>query len=325
MLQLRGTFSPNPRLEPLLDGTVKPTGIEIHFESGSAGELHEMHLRDNAFDVFEFSISHYMMTREHPGKWEWTALPIFFSKAFMTLAALVNLNSGIETPKDIKGKRFGVPDYSMTAALWFRAMLRQLYGTRTADNQWFIGRTKEHSHAALIGIDEDDLPKNIPIRWATRRGEINELLQSGNIDVAYPAGEEVPLDASTGNVRPLFPDGGRAFVQEFVQSTGFAPVNHTVMVQRRIVEKDPWVAEALFEAFEKSKQEAYRRNPAAAALFPRQPLEGQAEVFGTDPFPSGVKANLPMLRMATEQSVEDGLAPRPIDVEELFWPSLRNT
>ena len=71
MLQLRGTFSPNPRLAPLLDGTVKPTGIEIQFESGSAGELHETHLRDNAFDVFEFSISHYMMTREHPGKWEW--------------------------------------------------------------------------------------------------------------------------------------------------------------------------------------------------------------------------------------------------------------
>ncbi len=325
MLQLRGTFSPNPRLEPLLDGTVKATGIELQFESGSAGDLHEMHLRDNAFDVFEFSISHYMMTREHPGKWEWTALPIFLSKAFMTLAAQTNVESGIETPQDIKGKRFGVPDYSMTAALWFRAMLRELYGTRTADNEWFIGRTKEHSHAALIGVDESLLPDNIAITWATRQGEINELLQAGKIDVAYPAGEQVALDTSTGQLKPLFPDGGRAFVQAFVEKTGFAPVNHTVVIQRRILEKDPWVAEALFEAFEKSKQEAYRRNPAAAALFPRQPLEGQAAIFGADPFPSGVKANLPMLRMATEQSVEDGLAPKPIDVEQLFWPSLRNT
>jgi 4,5-dihydroxyphthalate decarboxylase len=325
MLQLRGTFSPNPRLEPLLDGAVKPEGIEVQFESGQAGELHERHLRDNAFDVFEFSISHYMMTREHPGKWEWTALPIFFSKAFMTLVAQVNVNSGIETAADIKGKRFGVPDYSMTAALWFRAMLRALYGTRTADNSWVIGRTKEHSHAALIGIDEEDLPKSIPISWATRRGEINELLQAGRIDVAYPAGEEVALDTSTGKLRALFPDGGRAFVQAFVEKTGFAPVNHTVVVQRRIVEENPGAAEALFDAFERSKQEAYRRNPSAAALFPRQPLAGQADVFGADPFPSGVKANLPMLQMATGQSVEDGLAPKPIDVEELFWPSLRST
>src|SRR5438105_3961332 len=59
MLQLHGTFSPNPRMAPLIDGTVKPEGIEITFESGQAGELHERHLRDNAFDVFEFSISHY--------------------------------------------------------------------------------------------------------------------------------------------------------------------------------------------------------------------------------------------------------------------------
>jgi 4,5-dihydroxyphthalate decarboxylase len=204
-------------------------------------------------------------------------------------------------------------------------MLRQLYGTRTADNEWVIGRTKEHSHAALIGVDESLLPKNIHISWATRQGEINELLQSGKVDVAYPAGYQVALDADTGNVKPLFPDGGRAFVQAFVESAGYAPVNHTVVIQRRILEKDPWVAEALFEAFEKSKQEAYRRDPAAAALFPKQPLAGQADAFGADPFPSGVKANLPMLRMATEQSVEDGLAPRPIDVEELFWPALRNT
>jgi 4,5-dihydroxyphthalate decarboxylase len=325
MLHLRGTFSPNPRLEPLLDGTVKAKDMELTFESGQAGELHERHLRDNAFDVFEFSISHYMMTREHPGKWEWVALPIFFSKAFMTLAALTNVNSGIESPKDIKGKRFGVPDYSMTAALWFRGMLRGLYGTRTADNSWVIGRTKEHSHAALIGIDEEDLPKNIPISWATRHGQMNELLQSGEIDVAYPAGDEVALDATSGKVRPLFPDGGRAFVQAFVEKTGFAPVNHTVIVQRRIVEENPWVADALFEAFEKSKQEAYRRNPASSVLFPRQPLEGQRAVFGADPFPSGVKANRPMLQMATEQSVEDGLAPKPINVDELFWPSLRGT
>jgi 4,5-dihydroxyphthalate decarboxylase len=325
MLQLRGTFSPNPRLEPLRDGTVQPTGIEITFESGQAGELHERHLRDNAYDVFEFSISHYMLTKQRPGKWDWTALPIFFSKAFMTMAALVNVGSGIETPRDIKGKRFGVPDYSMTAALWFRAMLRQLYGTHTADNAWYIGRTREHSHAALLGIDESDLPARIPITWASRRGELNELLQRGEIDVAYPAGDEVSLDATTPAVRRLFPDEGRAFVQAFVESTGFAPVNHTVVVQRRIIEKDPWVAEALFEAFERSKQEAYRRNPAAAALFPRQSLAGQAEVFGADPFPSGVAANRPMLEMASEQSVEDGLAPTTINVDELFWESLRTT
>src|SRR4051794_40920335 len=112
VLQLRGTFSPNLRLQPLLDGTVKAEGIEITFESGQAGELHERHLRENAYDIFEFSISHYLQTKLRPGRWEWTALPIFFSKAFMTLAAQANVNSGVDSPADIKGKTMGIPDYS---------------------------------------------------------------------------------------------------------------------------------------------------------------------------------------------------------------------
>jgi len=312
-------------MAPLVDGTVKPEGIEITFESGQAGELHERHLRENAFDVFEFSISHYMLSKLRPGKWEWTALPVFMSKAFMTLNALANVRSGVDSPADLKGKKFGVPDYSMTAALWFRAMLRQLYDCHTSDVAWYIGRTKQHSHASLLGIDEDDLPGNISITWPNKPGVLNELLLSGGIDAAYPAGDEVALDASSPAVKPLFPDGGRAFVEEFVKQTGFAPVNHTVVIQRRVLEKDPWVAESLFEAFERSKQEAYRRDPSAACLFPKQPLEGQADVFGADPFPFGVSANLPMLKMAAEQHVEDGLSPSPVKMDELFWESLRGT
>ena len=39
MVRLRGAFSENPRLVPLLDGTVKPTGIEIDWERGTAGTM----------------------------------------------------------------------------------------------------------------------------------------------------------------------------------------------------------------------------------------------------------------------------------------------
>jgi len=57
MLKLRGAFSQNPRLVPLLDGTVKPEGIEIEWEMGAPGPMFHHHLKENDFDVFEFSIS----------------------------------------------------------------------------------------------------------------------------------------------------------------------------------------------------------------------------------------------------------------------------
>ena len=326
MLKLRGTFSQNPRLAPLLDGTIKPEGIEIEFEMGQPNELHERHLRDDAYDIFEFSISHFMMTKEHPsptGRWDWVGLPIFLSKALMTMNTLVNVASGVEHPRDLKGKRFGIPDFSMTAGLWWRAMLRALYGYHAWDTSWVVGRTFEHSHAALIGVT--GVSPRIPIEWPDRRGVLNEMLQSGAIDAAYPAGAEVALDADTGKVKRMFNDGGMSYIGDFVDKTGYAPVNHTVVVQRRVLDENPWAAEALYDAFERSKQEAYRRDPSSRVLFPEQPLVGQTDRFGDDPFVSGMAANREMLTYACEQSVEEGLAAAMIDIDGLFAEALRGT
>lgn len=320
MLKLRGTFSNNPRVRPLLDGTIQPTGIEIEWETGSPANLHEMHLRDDGFDVFEFSISHYMETKQQPGnRWDWTMLPVYLSKA------LLCVNSGIETPADLKGKRFGVPDYTMTAALWFRGMLRQLYGYHPWDLTWYVGRTLEHSHTELVGVSREKLTQRTSIHWPNRAGAMGEMLLRGEIDAAWGSTGEGMPEAAPGMLKPLYPDGGIEFVREFVRQTGFAPANHTVVVQRRIVEQEPWVPEALFEAFERSKQEAYRRDPTSAEIFPRLPLAEQVDAFGADPFPLGLAANRAMLTMGAEQSMEDGVLDQMPDIDGLVWESLRGT
>jgi 4,5-dihydroxyphthalate decarboxylase len=324
MLQLRGTFSPNPRMIPLLDGTVKPEGVEITFEQDSAGNLHERHLRDSAFDVFEFSISNYMITKEKPrALWDWTAIPIFLSKAFLGLNSLVNLDSGVKGPQDLKGKTFGIADYTMTAGVWFRAMLLELYGIRPQDINWVVTRAPEHSHGVQLGVDKDP-PRDVSITWSNPQ-EVSRRLEAGEIHASFA--NELSVDASNPRLAKLFPDGGRSFVNDFVQKTGFAPVNHTVVMQRSLAEREPWLPEALFEAFERSKQEAYRRDPRAAALFRdhTDDLDWQRSAFGADPFASGLAANRPMLSMAARQSNLDGLTKQPANVDELFWETVRGT
>ena len=80
MVRLRACHSPNPRLQPLLDGTVTAKGIEFEWESLGPQQLFHHQLTENDFDVFEFSISNYMITKERPKDlWDWTAIPIFFS------------------------------------------------------------------------------------------------------------------------------------------------------------------------------------------------------------------------------------------------------
>src|SRR5207237_5839377 len=110
-------FSQNQRIVPLLDGGVKAKDIELDFELGSPGVMFHKHLKDDAFDVFEMSISEYLRVKEMapPGKWEWEALPIFLSRAFLALNTKVSAKSEVRRPEDLRGKKYGLPDFAMTA------------------------------------------------------------------------------------------------------------------------------------------------------------------------------------------------------------------
>ncbi len=324
-MTLRAGHSNNPRLQPLRDGTVKATGIDFDWETLGPQQLFHRQLTDNDLDVFEFSISSYMMTRDRDPdrtRWDWVGVPVFLSRAFLALNTYVNTHSGMESFADLKGKRFGIPDFQMTAGLWLRAMVADLYSIRPQDVTWFVGRGPDQSHGAAIGLDQEP-PADVPIEWNEGLGRLLELLESGGIDATYPDGGAVVTESP--NVRKLFPDGGRAWIAEFVRHSGFTPVNHTLAVQRRIVEKDPWIPEALFEAWEKSKQEAYRRDRSTGMLFRGDDYDAQAELFGADPYPSGLKANRTMLARGADQSLQEGLIFSPVDIAGLWAESLRTT
>ncbi len=93
----------------------------------------------------------------------------------------VNPTSGITSLADLKGKRIGVPDYDMTAALWFRITLKDLYGIEAKDNIWYNGRTKELSHGGALGLDKAG-PVGITHHWLTVDQTLDVMLDRGDID-----------------------------------------------------------------------------------------------------------------------------------------------
>jgi 4,5-dihydroxyphthalate decarboxylase len=328
MLRLRGAFSENPRVAPLQDGTVTAPDIHIDWQQIEPNTAFMHHLQANDFDVFEFSISNYLITRaRRPNRWDWTAIPVFMSKANPMFTARASQHAGIEGPEDLRGKRFGLLEYGMTAGLWLRAMVHTLHGIEPADLAWYVDGSRD----ALLGV-RGNLPADISVTFLDREGAVGEMLQASEIDAAFLTGTRPPTDTS----RPLLADGGRAFTETFFRQSGCTPVNHTVVVQRRILEQNPWVAEALLDTFERSKHEAYRRDRSARAIFRAAPpapaaavdagdLDWQISTFGDDPYPSGLAANRAMLALAAEQSVRDGLTPTPVDVDTLFYETVRST
>ena len=343
-LRVKVGFSNNSRIQPLLDGTVKPQNLDLDFVVCHPSELFYRNLEFDEFDVSEFSISSMLLVKERSDgtRWNWSVLPIFLSKAFAWLDLWVNNASGIQTLGDLKGKRVGVYEYSVTAALWFRTVLKELYGIEPQDIIWTNGRTKEVSHGGPLGLDEDP-PPGITINWLAEGQTLDVLLDRGEIDAAYglspdPKYKEpgsvhinllggIPL-AGNPRIRKLFGDGGRDVVTEYYRGTGVVPANHCVVVQNRLMKENPWVALELYKAFQESKAIAYERakkQSSAYLLFTAEVFQEQAAVFGDDPYPLGIRANRGMLEVLIESSLAQGLIRKPARIEDIFCPELLDT
>src|SRR4030095_4279285 len=232
-LRLTMGFSDNPRVQPLKDGIVRPQGIELDCITLDPSNLFQRNLTYDEFDVSEMSISETLLARERTdgSKWDWSALPVFLSRGHVWPSLYVNAASGISSLADMKGKRIGVPDYDMTAALWFRITLKDLYGIEARDNIWYNGRTKELSHGGALGLDRAG-PVGVTHHWLTVDQTLDVMLDRGDIDAGtgipsegpFTAGDPTVIDRYGGtpvhgnpHLQKLLEDNGKGVVYEYYQ------------------------------------------------------------------------------------------------------------
>jgi 4,5-dihydroxyphthalate decarboxylase len=117
-------------------------------------------------------------------------------------------------------------------------------------------------------------------------------------------------------VKRLFPDFKDA-EKKYYKETGIFPIMHTVVIRSDIAEKHPFVTTSLFNAFQDSKDVAFRRMRFTDALRYMLPwlaseIDEIAEVFGSDPWPYGIEENRKTLEAAVECLLDQ------VSVEELF-------
>src|SRR6266540_921833 len=229
MLKLRGTFSKNPRIYPFMEGVVQAEDIELEVDTEEHGDTFAWLLDGGASDVFEFSISHYMTTFERKDpRWDWVAIPVFLAKATPFVETRVFKDADVESLPDLRGKRVGMGDFAMTAGVWLRVALDQLYSVRPSEVTWFAGRARRRSHDFQLGI-QDTLRPGLSVTWLDEDGALDRKLRAGELDAAFGVKEDPA-------VRPLFPDGGAALFAEFYRTRRYVPVNHVVLIRRPIVE-----------------------------------------------------------------------------------------
>ena len=125
-LQLTIACGDYDRTHPLIDGSIKPEGLELNWLVLPHLEIWTRMLNYYDFDASEISLSSYLIARTI-GK-PLTAIPVFPARAFRHSYVFINTKSGIREPKDLMGKRVGLAEFQQTATVWVRGTLQHEYG-----------------------------------------------------------------------------------------------------------------------------------------------------------------------------------------------------
>src|SRR5947207_8403999 len=119
----------------IVDGTVQVAGFDLDIaHSTNDGEIHSM-LRDGKIDACEYSFGGYMGDRSRGVPY--IAIPAFPNRKFRLSYIFVNSAAGIDSPKDLEGKRVGILLWSNTAGIWARGALQHHYGVDLTTITWF--------------------------------------------------------------------------------------------------------------------------------------------------------------------------------------------
>ena len=329
MADLNLTFSMTPydRIQPLLNGDVKPDGINLEYSNIPSPDIFYRQSKFQQFDVSEMSFSAFLIARAKG--WPFRMLPVFHNRGFYYTTIVVRKAAGIKKPEDLKGKRFGVAEYAQSLALMTRGILQQEFGVRPQDIEWYQERTPQFSHSSPAGFK---LPDGVKLHYA--KTDLATMLLQGDLDAAViqsgSAMDRAKADLSRSSaVRPLYTNY-RKEGERYFKKTGIFPPQHITVVRESILEEHPWVASSLYQAFEEAKtlcmQRLYNQSTGglwsggapSMLVFGRKDLEEQRKVFGDDPFIYGIKANAKAIEMVQRFSVEQGLTQKKQPWSELF-------
>jgi 4,5-dihydroxyphthalate decarboxylase len=308
-------------MEAIRDGDVVVEGVDLNCLTLKSGrDVFDRMVGGREFDVAELSASEYI-SLHGAGDCPFVAIPVFPSRVFRHGYIFINTRSGVRAPKDLEGRRVGLPLYTQTAAIWARGHLQHQFEVNLSSIRWVQGAVekagthgKPHAPPLLrpVAIEQND--SNEPL---------GELLALGDID-ALIGSRKPEAFGRHPDVARLFPDH-RVLERKLYETTGIFPIMHLIAIRRELYERHRWIATSLYKAFIESKRAALARMRYAGSLAYMLPwlmaeIEEIDAVFGGDAWPYGIEANRPTLQALVQYMLEQHFIAKAIPIEDLFVP-----
>jgi 4,5-dihydroxyphthalate decarboxylase len=303
-LKLKTVFRTQGNNHALKDRTVRPQSFEFDFEEVEPLiDAFRRMVRGKEFDICEMALTTYICSRAY--RKGFTALPIFLVRAFHHGAIVHNPKVGINSPKDLEGKRVGVNrGYTVTTGVWARSILQHQYGVDLDKITWVVSGD---DHVA-----EYCPPSNVvPVEKGKKLGD---MVMSGELAAA------IGVEIDHPDVKPLIPNAKETGF-EALRKLGHYPINHTVVVKDELLDAHPGLAADIFEAFARSKDLYVQRLKNGKIERPTRIDELHQrvmEITGRDPLPYGIAPNQKILEEIIQSAVEQKIITHSSAVEELF-------
>jgi 4,5-dihydroxyphthalate decarboxylase len=269
-------------------------------------------LQKGEFDICELSLSSYLIAKSRG--MPFTAIPIFPRRLFSLSQMWVNENAGINSPRDLIGKKVGLSTFQTTLSVLAKGDLQAEFGVPWRKIAWYISKDEAVPLKPIEGVDMQLIKPGQKLGAMLERGEIDALMMPHPPQEALRGG---------GTIRRLFSDAKAEEIKYF-QKNGYYPIMHLIALKDDVLKKNPPLATSVMKAFDRAKEictEYYDDPNWSRFVWGRHLFEEERKAFGGDPWPHGVKKNRANLERFIGYSLDQGLMEKKLAIEELFAES----
>ena len=306
---------------PLLDGRVQIPNVElVSTRTGAMVFADVPSLHSGDFGLWDLNMGYVLPAIE--AGWKLVGLPLFIKRKPIYTFIFCREDAGINSPKDLEGKRIGAASYPTSITMWAQGLLQRRHGVDISKLHWIV----TNSNRAF------SLHKNNPfVETATEAGKSpTDRLLDGTVDAIITDisdGKLYDLLETTPIVKRLFPDYMDEDLKVYQEMGLHAPM-HQMVMSSKLDREHPDLAKKVVDAFEEAKHISYRDtlNDRAgfSIMYQRERYVEQEKLWG-DPWTYGVKNNKPTIDMFLDCNVDQGLTSKRLSINDWLAESSLDT
>jgi 4,5-dihydroxyphthalate decarboxylase len=306
---------------PLLDGRVQIPDVElVPTRTGAMVFANVPALQSGDFGLWDLNMGYVLPAIE--AGWDLIGLPLFIKRKPIYTFLFCRVDAGINSPKDLEGKRIGAASYPTSITIWAQGLLQYRHGVDISKLVWSVTNDKRafplHTSTPTVEAAAGEAKSPIDRLMA---GEVDAIITDISDGKIYDMLEKSP------DVKRLFPNYMEEDLKVY-QETGLHAPMHQMVMSTKLDKEHPDLARQVVDAFEEAKQVSYmdtlNDRAGFSVMYQRERFVEQEKAWG-DPWTYGVKNDRGTIDAFLAYNAEQGFTSKQLSIGDWLAESSLDT